>query len=46
MNYNKAIQIYKKLGKENSLEMADVINNVGSVYYDKSEFKEGLSKYN
>ena len=36
MNYNKAIQIYKKLGKENSLEMAGVINNVGWVYRNKS----------
>ena len=46
MNYSKAIQIYKKLGKENSLEMAGVIINVGVVYKNKSEFKEALSKYN
>ena len=46
MNYSKAIQIYKKLGKENSLEMADLINKVSWVYYNKSEFKEALSKYN
>jgi hypothetical protein len=45
MNYNKAIQIYKKLGKEDSLEIADVINEVGLVYYNKSEFKEARSKY-
>ncbi len=46
MNYNKAIQIYKKLGKYDSLEMASVIKKVGVVYDDKSEFREALSKYN
>ena len=46
MNYSKAIQTYKKLGKEDSLEMAGVMNDLGLVYDDKSEFKEALSKYN
>ena len=46
MSYNKAIQIYKKIRKEDSLEMAGVINDVGLVYFHKSEFKEALSKYN
>ena len=41
-NYNKSLEIMRKLGKENSLQTARTMNSIGAVYDDQSKYKEAL----
>ncbi|CAF0907945.1 unnamed protein product [Rotaria sordida] len=43
--YERAIDIYKKIGPSNQLDLASCYNNIGLVYYNMGRYSKALSSY-